>query len=782
MFEKVFKILFFSDKKFFVFIFISLFLSIFSYVFSGNLIESVNYSVQEHIKPVVWWDIVFGASEDFLSKEYFLEKYEDIEVSKQISFNATVFIDKQPKLFDVIVYDENYPLYWDFEYQTLNPDGDIVLNQANYELLKGTPIEILSSEYQVAWYYTQSPLSEISFFNEGRYLYIPSSKFEDTLVENLSRVDYSYFIKYTGNDSTLLETIINDPNLENIRTRTTSSRNQSLDSIIWRLGTFISVFNQTIFILTFFIIILSIESYYRKVLKNLWVLNILWCKRYKILFYNWIFFLLFLIINLLLVSITVYMLIKWFHSSYGDYFSFYPSTLIKWALVWFVIISVWVFSSFYKIFWTSSLELIKENTSLSIYKIFYYIQYLSLIFVWFLIINLISGNSLYSSIKTAFLFLVIFIILLWIIHWILFLIYKIQRFKNFYIRDAIRDTVRPGNISYLIVFSTLISFTGFIIFSSLSLSFLSFLNITKTVGNDSFVINVLSSDIPKIEKYFGDDLIYEIIPSRIQNINNKTLEQHFERERASGEFSREFFSTTNTLNENIIKWKRLQTWEVSIDEEFAKRINIKIWDEVTFLIAGIEKTLRVVNFREAQRNGTSPFFYFQFKPENFEWFPKTYFISYSSKNKEVGFDKKVFEDVWGHISFIKTGEILDIVISLSEKVIFFVYIVLSYIAIFTFLAFLVALLFLQSFKTHKKKVLLYLWSPQKKIQFNFNFEYAYLIILGFILSIIVSFVLLLLVFKNIDYFSLEWNSLGYWIGLCIIYLITIFSGFKIFWK
>ena len=182
MIKKLFKILFFSEKKFFVFIFISLFLSIFSYVFSGNLIESVNDSVQEQIKPVVWWDIVFNSSEDFVSREYFLEKYPDIEISKQISFNATVFIDKQPKLFDVIVYDENYPLYWDFEYQTLNPEGDIILNQANYELLKETPIEILSSEYQVKWYYTKSPLSEISFFNEGRYLYIPFWKFEDTLV------------------------------------------------------------------------------------------------------------------------------------------------------------------------------------------------------------------------------------------------------------------------------------------------------------------------------------------------------------------------------------------------------------------------------------------------------------------------------------------------------------------------------------------------------------------------------------------------------------------------
>jgi predicted lysophospholipase L1 biosynthesis ABC-type transport system permease subunit len=203
---------------------------------------------------------------------------------------------------------------------------------------------------------------------------------------------------------------------------------------------------------------------------------------------------------------------------------------------------------------------------------------------------------------------------------------------------------------------------------------------------------------------------------------------------------------------------------------------------VTFLIAGIEKTLRVWNLREAQRNGTSPFFYFQYKIEDFEKFPKTYFISYDSKTKEADFDKKVFDTVWGHISFIKTWEILKIVISLSEKVIFFVYIVLSYIGIFTFLAFLVALLFLQSFKNYKRKVLSYLWSVEENIQLNFNFEYGYLILLWFTLSILVSFVLLLIVFRNIDYFSLELKSLGLWIGLCILYLMALFWGFKIFWK
>jgi hypothetical protein len=46
----------------------------------------------------------------------------------------------------------------------------------------------------------------------------------------------------------------------------------------------------------------------------------------------------------------------------------------------------------------------------------------------------------------------------------------------------------------------------------------------------------------------------------------------------------------------------------------------------------------------------------------------------------------------------------------------------------------------------------------------------------------VSFILLLIVFRSIDYFSLELKSITLWIGLCILYLVALFSGFKIFWK
>jgi hypothetical protein len=63
-------------------------------------------------------------------------------------------------------------------------------------LKKEKSIQILGSNYELKGYYTQSPLSEISFFNEGRYIYLPLTDFQDDLVENLSRVDYSYFIKY----------------------------------------------------------------------------------------------------------------------------------------------------------------------------------------------------------------------------------------------------------------------------------------------------------------------------------------------------------------------------------------------------------------------------------------------------------------------------------------------------------------------------------------------------------------------------------------------------------
>lgn len=66
--------------------------------------------------------------------------------------------------------------------------------------------------------------------------------------------------------------------------------------------------------------------------------------------------------------------------------------------------------------------------------------------------------------------------------------------------------------------------------------------------------------------------------------------------------------------------------EVSVADDFARRLNVEIGDKIEFFIAGRNFVLTIVSERKIQTDGTRPFFYFQLSQEQFSQAPKTYFI------------------------------------------------------------------------------------------------------------------------------------------------------------
>ena len=67
--------------------------------------------------------------------------------------------------------------------------------------------------------------------------------------------------------------------------------------------------------------------------------------------------------------------------------------------------------------------------------------------------------------------------------------------------------------------------------------------------------------------------MYSILRARIRSINGKTLEEHFDVEQASGEFTREYNITTSPLTNRILRGKDiLGPDEISMDDDFAERL------------------------------------------------------------------------------------------------------------------------------------------------------------------------------------------------------------------
>lgn len=781
MLSKITKITFKSGEKYFVFVFLAVFLSLFSYILGNNVTLSVKDYLQSQIKPLVGGDVVLSNRKD-LDEKLLREKYENtFEIAKTISLNSTIFdSDKNPNLVDIVYHDVNYPFYNQFTFDLINTSGSLIVNESTFQKY-GKIIEILGKKYDVKWIIQKSPLWNISIYASQNTLYLPIENFDTQLNSTNSRLDYTYYLKFKWEyDENYKNILKNDPILKDFRVTTLNDRNDTISNITDRFYVFINFFNLVVFVLTFFIVILSLETFFKKIKGTIWLLNIFGLKKKQIFYYNflvllWVFLLSFLLAYLLNIAVMEALSTKY------DFFTSKIESLYQWFFITMILLWVWVFSPAFKIFKSDIGSLLKDEGNFSNFRLKDYIIYLGLIFTGFLAINIISGISIFESFLYSGIFIILIVVFYILIEKILrvgneyFRSNNVKKHRNdnnhslqktnFYLFDAIRSTIKPGNVSFLIIFSSIISFISIFIFYVFSGSFLNYLqNITQN-SNDTFVINIQAKDITVVKKYFSDKEIFEIVSMKIKKINGKTLEEFLWTQKVSREFSREFFSTTKVLSDKILSGKPLNAGLVSVDREFANNLWLELWDEIVFSIAGLEKTLTIINFRESVRNGTNPFFYFQLNPKDFEKYPKNYIVSYKQSQKIKNLENILSKEIWSYLTFIKTKEIIDIVIDIAKQILVVVYFCLGYIFVFSFLSFIVSLSFLSTFKIKKIELLHILWGKRKSLIQALWIEFIYLVGIGFLFSFVFGSLFLVIIFYFIKYFSM---SIGVYVSGSLI--------------
>lgn len=779
IFTKISKTVFWTSKKYFLFVFLSVFFSLYSYTLSNNIVLSVENYLKSEIRPMVWGDVVVWQRDETAKPEN-LERYSSIfEIAKTISINTTIFdSEKKPALVNLVYKTPNYPFYNSFTYNTINSSGALIIDKKTY-LKYWNKIEILWKSYDVKWIISTSPLWDLSINSISDNIYLPIENFDNKLNSTNSRIEYDYYLKFKWiYDEKIIDNLKADPDLKWLRIRSLNDRNENISHITDRFYLYINFFNLTIFVLTFFIIILSLETFFKKIKSNIWLLNIFWLNKNKILLYNLSILAFVFLLSFILSYAFNYLTIEAIKTKY-DFFSMHDISFIKWLFISFILLFIWVFSPFYKIYKSDLLSLLKDSSNFTNFKILDYVIYLSLIFIWFLSINLVSWIDIINSFIYSFSFIFLIVIFYFIIEYILKYNFKIFKKynSNFYIFDAIRSTIKPGNVSFLIIFSSIISFISIFIFFVFSDSFLNFLQNITTNSRDTFIINVQKYDLNKANKYFSEDEIFEIVAMKIKTINWKTLSGFLNNSNVSWEFSREFFSTTKVLDNKILKWNKLNSGWVSVDSEFAWRLWLKIWDQILFSIAWLEKTLKVVNFREAVRNWTDPFFYFMLYKWDFEKYPKNYIISYKSSEKIDNLESTLSKEVWPHLTFITAREIIQMVIEIASKILVVVYFCLFYIFIFSFISFLVSIMFLRTFKDYKLSLLNILWWSKKALIKALNIEYIYLIFVWFLISIVFWSIILFVIFYFIKFFTFNVLIYSYWIWL--IFIIFLFMSLSL---
>ncbi len=782
MYKKVWKLIYKTWEKYFIYVFLAVFLSLFSFILWNNIVLSVKDYLQSQIKPLVWWDIVLSSRID-LDENYFRNTYSStFEISKTISLNSTLFNNyNKSELVEIVYHTVNFPFYNQFEYDVINQNWHLIVNQKTYENYWDI-IEIFWDKFLVKWIIKKSLFDDISIYTTENKLYIPIDKFNNSLNSTNSRLNYKYYLIFKWKyDEKFKEILKNDIFIKDFRIRTLNDRNDNIWNITDRFYVFINFFNLLIFVLTFFIIILSLEIFFKKIKWTIWLLNIFWLKKHNIFYYNFLVLFVIFISSFLLAYVLNIILMEILSLKYS-FFSSKIQSFYKWFIISIILLFVWFFLPFYKIFKSDISSLIKDENNFSNFTFKDYILYLLIIFIGFLLINFISWINIINSFLYSFLFILFIAIFYIFIEFILKLLFSIYKFKlkNFYYFDAIRSTIKPWNVSFLIVFSSIISFISIFIFYVFSWSFLNYLNNITSNSNDTFVLNVVKEDLQNVKKYFNNDEVFEIVTLKIKNINWLSLEKFLNTDSIPRQFWREFSSTTNVLDNKLISWKELVRNWVSVDKEFANELWLKLWDQIVFTVAWLEKTLKVVNFREAVRNWTNPFFYFQLFPDDFKNYPKNYILSYKEVSKPSNIENILFKEIWSHLTFIKTKEIIDIVIKITKQILVVVYFCLIYIFVFSFLSFIVSIKFLSTFKLYKIKILGILWWNYINLIKSFNFEFIYLIFIWLFFSFIFWLIILLVVFYFIKYFSLNLFSLLTWTILILFLFLIMISYLKIF--
>lgn len=736
---KIFQILFSSSKASFFFISFILFLSLFSFIFTWNIIYSVDKYIKDTSKDFIWADITINSKEpDSIFYEWYIKDNYDAETSRKISFQTSIFFQNSPELYSINFIEQNYPFYWNFKQKEINQNWELIVSKKVYDKFKDGYLNILWKDYKIKSYLEEDFLADFNPFwwND---IYLNISEFDKEKINAISRVNYDLLIKTDQS-----EEISKDTKFSELRINTQETSNNSLNEITSRLNLFIQIFYQIIIVLTFFIIIINFESYFKKVIKNIKIINILWFSNYKIIASFFILFFFLAVFSSILAYLLTYIIFNSinFVELKMDIALLYSSIFIA-----FLIILSWSFLNLIKLKATS-ISNFESNNFFKNFKSYLVFYFIFLIFILFFIAYF-SWVNIISSIYLSIWFILAIVLLIYLLNFVTKRLFSIsKRFlkKNFYLYDAFRSTIKPWNLSILIVFSTIISLSWFIIFATFSNWFIDFLNKTSSGKIDTFVININAEDLGKIEDKLNKDEYFEIIRARISKINWSNLKDHLGTDFVSWRFSREFSLTTTNLDDWIIKWKKLDFWEVWVDEDFASDLWIKIWDEIEFLIFWIKKNLKITQIRESNINWVNPFFYFNLYDKEFEWFSKNYFLSYASSEKEPDFNKQIQAELWNQATFINVWSIIEKVKAIADYVLYFVYTILAYITIFSVITFIVSINFLKSFKNKKIYTYSLFWANRNKMKKAVFYEYSYLILLWIIISIIIWIIITIVIF------------------------------------
>lgn len=773
-----------------------------------QITTNIEKSVASETRPLFGADIVVSprgyASGDILPLLSSVLSNEAYQAAERREFSTTLFDNLwKTGLVQVVAYSWSYPQRGILILEDSGtPDWAVVTPGLKEKFSSGWSIEIDGRPIEITGIIKESSDLGFSLGTENHLIVLPSLSLSGSnLLSSGSRLDHDLYLSFEDESraKVVAERIKKTLPEQLYRTRTYEERTERNLDTVETLTDYITLILFVASIFAFIILRSAHESFFESLSKTLWVTEILGLPRRKqrillLLLYSLIFPLAFLIsigiadlIIVLLQSFPDASEFQFFWSAIPRaFFLLLAIVIMAWFPVWWMMGNrntrdakgeSWINSSLrsfgdIKNGIVTFLHVLQSKKSFG-ERLRYLLECIKVMFLkgiqYLMNIELLVPLALGIFILFLLFGTPVFSILVWVGAWVFFLLFWLilhslyllifrtgapLREKNFYRFDALRTLVRPLTPTIPISISLVSVTVFFLVFASFSLAFRSKLVIDSTNTANIYAINILESDVEKVRSTLGPSaLMYDILRARVVKINGASLEEHFETDRVSGEFTREFNVTTTPLDNDILKGKStFGKWEISVDDEFSKRLGVRVGDKITFLLSWREISLVIANIRESVREWFRPFFYFSFDPIEFKNAPRTYFVAEYASDTET-WKKSILENSGPHVTFIDIESVLKIVRDISGKVLSVIWLFFAVVFLFAIWAIIAFFTRMRPIENMKKKLYTLFGSKEESITTSITWSRVTIFLLSYVLSILLGGVLSYFVLSSGSFFS-----------------------------
>jgi len=655
-----------------------------------QVIINIDRQIDLQTKPLVWADLIIESSQAFtwdaLDKiTTLLNGFVDRQLF-YVEFYSTVGNASDPKLVQVQWVEDGYPLYGELIVEMLdskeivvNPtiSGGTFIDEQTYALIgESTWVVLGDIVVPIQWIIRSAPTPWINVFDEWRRVVMPYVLVWDTNLTSFgSRVEYELQIALLDeSQAPFLEELIEQEFGETYDVRTARDRIEQLGWLVEQLDQYSSIVLVCTILLSLMIMATAVSTMTFSISQTIAIARVLGLTRARVS----------AVLLLMYASMFVIGLVWWL------WWAYYVFTIVAGLPIaaWFtwssevipVVIGISCIS-FVVVCWRPLSDLITTHPLALLRSTNQTWDTVSRMFLTVLVIGLCMILWLLTG-SLSFTLIVSWCAVLWIgwWYWIMMKIFrywftmlKPLRSRYFGRFDAVRQMIIPGNQTWLLVWWLTVSLMSFCIIIALSVSFLDRLRISSIDQPNLFVLNVRTQDVERIQSIDPQARLYDTILWRIESINTISLSDYIQTlpQWQRGWLTREFNITTVSLdNSPLVRWSSLVSGWISLDESFARELDVQLWDRISLLIQGRSFDLEIVSLRKSVRTGTEPFFYMQLDEEQFEAAPRSWFwITRQETDQLVWFKQLALREIGPHLSFVDVASIIELVTEISYAII-----------------------------------------------------------------------------------------------------------------